>query len=127
MVQAEDNIYGFAMRLVDESILRFRQDLESEADLPDDKYTFLSYLLSREALSLKDITVICLSVLTDGLSTTTPSTLFCLYSLATDKRIQDRVHKEIVQVVGSDPDTPVTVQDINKMPYLKAFVKETFR
>ena len=127
MVQAEDNIYGFAMRLVDESILRFRQDLESEADLPDDKYTFLSYLLSRDALSLKDITVICLSVLTDGLSTTTPSTLFCLYSLATDKRIQDRVHKEIVQVVGSDPDTPVTVQDINKMPYLKAFVKETFR
>ena len=115
------------MRLVDESILRFRQDLESEADLPDDKYTFLSYLLSRDALSLKDITVICLSVLTDGLSTTTPSTLFCLYSLATDKRIQDRVHKEIVQVVGSDPDTPVTVQDINKMPYLKAFVKETFR
>ena len=127
MVQAEDNIYGFAMRLVDESILRFRQDLESEADLPDDKYTFLSYLLSRDALSLKDITVICLSVLTDGLSTTTPSTLFCLYALATDKRIQDRVHKEIVQVVGSDPDTPVTVQDINKMPYLKAFVKETFR
>ena len=127
MVQAEDNIYGFAMRLVDESILRFRQDLESEADLPDDKYTFLSYLLSRDALSLKDITVICLSVLTDGLSTTTPSTLFCLYSLATDKRIQDRVHKEIVQVVGSDTDTPVTVQDINKMPYLKAFVKETFR
>ena len=62
--------------------------LESDSNLPEDRYQFLSYLLSREALSLKDITVICLSVLTDGLSTTTPSTLFCLYALATDKRIQ---------------------------------------
>jgi cytochrome P450 len=127
VVKAEDNIYGYAMKLVDESILMFRQYLESDSNLPEDRYQFLSYLLSREALSLKDITVICLSVLTDGLSTTTPSTLFCLYALATDKRIQDKVYKEIVQVIGDDPSKPITVQDINKMPYLKAFVKETFR
>ena len=41
--------------------------------------------------------------------------------------IQDKVYKEVVQVLGDDPGKPVTVQDINKMPYLKAFVKETFR
>ena len=40
---------------------------------------------------------------------------------------QDKVYKEIVQVIGDDPSKPITVQDINKMPYLKAFVKETFR
>ena len=47
------------MRLVDESILRFREDLESDADLPEDRYNFLSYLLSREALSLKCGGLLC--------------------------------------------------------------------
>ena len=126
VVKAEDNIYGYAMKLIDEAILRFRQDLEGNS-LTEGQYDFLNYLLQREALSLKDITVICLSILTDGLSTTTPSTLFCLYALATESRIQDRVYEEIVEVVGPDPNVQVTVEHINKMPYLKAFVKETFR
>ena len=71
--------------------------------------------------------MICLSVMLDGLSTTTPSTLFCLYCLATEARIQDKVYQEIKQVVGDDPQVPVTAEHINNMPYLKAFVKETFR
>ena len=77
--------------------------------------------------SLKDVTVICLSAFLDGLSTTSPSLLFCLYCLAIDQRVQDKFSAEIVKVVGNDPETPITSQHIAKMPYLKAFVKETFR
>ena len=72
MVKAEDQIYGYAMKLVDGAILSLRDEIE-KGTLTPDRHNFLAYLLSREALSLKDVTVICLSVLLDGLSTTTPS------------------------------------------------------
>ena len=72
VVKAEDQIYGYAMKLVDGAILSLRDEIE-KGTLTPDRHNFLAYLLSREALSLKDVTVICLSVLLDGLSTTTPS------------------------------------------------------
>ena len=141
MVKAEDQIYGYAMKLVDDAILSLRDEIE-KGTLTPDRHNFLAYLLSREALSIKDVTVISLSALLDGLSTTTPSgiyyeckngsvnmtrissplclqkitrklfyffpVLFCLYCLATDPRIQEKVYQEIVSVMGcDDPETPV--------------------
>ena len=126
IVQAEDRIYGYAMKLVDQSVLKLRDELEM-GTLTEDRFNFLAYLLSREALSLKDVTTICLSALLDGLSTTTPSTLFCLYCLAVDQRVQSKVYNELVLVMGDNPDEPVKPEHINKLTYLKAFVKETFR
>ena len=78
-------------------------------------------------MSLKDVTVICLSAFLDGLSTTSPTLLFNLYCLATEQRVQEKLYGEILNVLGDDPDVPITSQHIAKMPYLKAFVKETFR
>jgi cytochrome P450 len=126
VVRAEDAIYGYAQKLIDEGILRFRDHLEC-GTLTNDKFHLLSYLISRDSLSLKDVTVLCLSMLLDGLSTTSPTVLFCLYCLSIDSRVQQKVYNEIVQVVGQDPGVPVTADHINKMPYLKAFIKETFR
>jgi hypothetical protein len=40
---------------------------------------------------------------------------------------QEKVYKEILGVVGKDPSKPITVDHINQMKFLKAFVKETFR
>ena len=68
--------------------------------MKEDQFYFLSYLLSRPALSLKDVTVICLSLFTDGLSTTTPTILFNLYCLATWPDVQQRVYNEIVEQVA---------------------------
>ena len=75
MVKAEDQIYGYAMKLVDDAILSLRDEIE-KGTLTPDRHNFLAYLLSREALSIKDVTVISLSALLDGLSTTTPSGIY---------------------------------------------------
>ena len=45
------------------------------------------------------MTVICLSLFTDGLSTTTPTILFNLYCLAAWPAVQQRVYDEIVEQV----------------------------
>ena len=84
--------------MTDEAILSLKTAVE-ENKLKEDQFYFLSYLLSRPALSLKDVTVICLSLFTDGLSTTTPTILFNLYCLATWPEVQQRVYEEIVEQV----------------------------
>ena len=84
--------------MTDEAILSLKSAVE-ENKLKEDQFYFLSYLLSRPALSLKDVTVICLSLFTDGLSTTTPTILFNLYCLASWPEVQQRVYKEIVEQV----------------------------
>ena len=129
MVHYEDYLYSEAIRLVEEAIKQFREEIEKDttSSVNSEKFYLLSYLLSKEELSLKDVTVICLSVFLDGLSTTSPSLLFILYSLATNNRVQEKVYKEVTKVVGMDPNTSITPQHIAKMTYLKAFVKETFR
>ena len=92
----------------------------------DQEFYFLSYLLSRPALSLKDVTVICLSLFSDGLSTTTPTLLFNLHSLAAWPEVQEKVYQEVGQHFPPE-DELVTTQTLASTPYLKAFVKETFR
>merc|ERR1719357_2305430 len=84
LIRSEDQFYSSAIKLTDEAILSLKRAVE-ENQLKDNQFYFLSYLLSRPALSLKDVTVICLSLFTDGLSTTTPTLLFNLYSLANIK------------------------------------------
>jgi cytochrome P450 len=77
---------------------------------------------------LKDVTVICLSLFADGLSTTTPTVLFNLYALATNQEVQSKVHDEISAVMkGVAANDDINQEHINQMPYLKAFVRETFR
>ena len=77
--------------------------------------------------SLKDVTIVCLSLFTDGLSTTTPTLLFNLYSLASNPEVQERVYREVSQVVGTKGQQTITQDHINSLPLLKGFVKETFR
>ncbi len=74
---------------------------------------------------MKDVAVVCLSIFSDGLSTTTPTLLFNMYCLAKHFEVQDKVYKEVASVLGDEKE--ITQEHINKMPYLKAFIKETFR
>ena len=84
---AEDKFYSKAIALCDEAMLALNTAME-EGTIRDHQYYFLSYLLSRPALSLKDVTVICLSLFSDGLSTTTPTLMFNLHCLAAWPEVQ---------------------------------------
>ena len=57
---------------------------------------------------------------------TTQQLLFTLYLLASNPRVQDKVHDEVQSVVPEYP-APLTTQNINSMPYLRACMKESTR
>jgi len=124
LIEAEDRFYSSAIQLTDEAILRLKAAVEEDR-LGPDQFHFLSYLLSRPALSLKDVTTLCLSLFTDGLSTTTPTVLFNLHCLAAWPEVQEKVHAEVEEQVRDG--APITTATLANLPYLKAFVKETFR
>ena len=52
--RSEDQFYSSAIKLTDEAILSLKKAVE-ENQLKDDQFYFLSYLLSRPALSLKEL------------------------------------------------------------------------
>ncbi|XP_046569140.1 probable cytochrome P450 CYP44 [Haliotis rubra] len=124
ILDSEDFFAGTGCRLVEETAKKI-QTLVDEDKLTENKYMFLAYLLTQKELSFKDVTTITLSLFGDGLSTTVPAALFNLYCLAAHPNVQQTLVEEIRAVVPQQGE--ITAQMIQKMPYLKAFVKETFR
>lgn len=49
-----------------------------------------------------------------------------LYQLATRPEEQEKVHNELKRLMP-DPSTPLTLQLLDQMHHLKAFIKEVFR
>ena len=49
-----------------------------------------------------------------------------LYQLATRPEEQEKLYQELKRVIP-DPNTPLTVQTLDQLHYLKGFIKEVFR
>lgn len=136
-----------AVKYVNESFSKIDLALQKNA-LRDGQYTFLLTLLQKDELSRKDVTVITTSLFIDGLSTvnmgiyiqlpfcifdvneksivqTVPVLMNNLYSLATNPHVQEKAYEEICNV--SSDKTNLDASVLNKLTYLKAVIKETFR
>ena len=124
-LQAEEFFHSSAIEVVEDAIQRY-QDAIEQNNMEEMDFYLLSCFLSQPDLTLKDVIILCLSLFTDGLNTTTPTILFNLYALATNAHSQEMAYQEIQKVIRKD-DEMITADHINKMSYLKAFVKETFR
>ncbi|KAL4226163.1 hypothetical protein ACF0H5_014149 [Mactra antiquata] len=121
---SEDHVNQTSQSYLDETLIKIDK-LSQEGKLEDGQYNFLLYLLSRKELDDKDVRIITLSLFSDGLSTTVPTLASNLYCLARYPEAQEKLYQEIQRVVP--PGSQLTADMINKMSYLKAFVKEAFR
>ncbi|XP_054276471.1 probable cytochrome P450 CYP44 [Macrosteles quadrilineatus] len=124
IVEAEDIVVRTTLKYVNEALVSI-ETLAKENKLTANKFSFMTSLLAKENLSKKDIETLTFSLFVDGLSTTVPTVLHNLYSLATNPVVQDKAYREIQQVMGKDE--VITSDHLSQFNYIKAVIKETFR
>ncbi|XP_055839276.1 probable cytochrome P450 301a1, mitochondrial [Episyrphus balteatus] len=86
-------------------------------------------LLEKVILSEKDekiATIMALDLILVGIDTISMAVCSMLYQLATRPEEQEKVREELRRVLPN-PDTPLTIQLLDQMHYLKAFIREVFR
>ncbi|KAK6737263.1 hypothetical protein RB195_019762 [Necator americanus] len=120
MVALEDKFYKEANLLIDEAISKLRGSSQSEEEMK-----FASLLINRKELNVKDVSVILLSMFSDGLSTTAPMLVYNLFNIASNPNVQDELRQEVNSVVDRAGD--ITPTHLSKLSFLRACIKETFR
>ncbi|PSN36324.1 Cytochrome P450 302a1 [Blattella germanica] len=92
----------------------------------DDTKSLLEQYLSNGNLDLKDITGMAVDMLLAGIDTTTYTSCFALYHLATNTDKQKKLYEESCRLLP-DPESPITTSILAEAQYTKAVIKETFR
>ncbi|KAH8380304.1 hypothetical protein KR009_009855, partial [Drosophila setifemur] len=63
----------------------------------------------------------------EGHDTTTSALSFCLYEVSRHPEVQEKLHEEILRVIGSDRSRPVTIRDLGELKYMESVIKESLR
>ncbi|KAG9454107.1 hypothetical protein H6P81_007011 [Aristolochia fimbriata] len=79
----------------------------------------------RGQLGEEELVTLCSEVMNAGTDTSATAAEWALLHLVLDQGMQERLYREIVGRVGKEGK--ITESDVGEMPYLHAFVKETFR
>lgn len=121
-IKAWDDIYEVSKKLVDAKLKSLDKMVQNGESVEGE---FLTFLLSSNKLSLKEIYTVLTELLLGGVDTTSNTMSWTLYHLAKEPNIQAHLYQEISSVCPGN-QIPTT-EDLTKMPYLKAVVKEILR
>ncbi|KAF4527012.1 hypothetical protein B566_EDAN001559 [Ephemera danica] len=124
LVKAEDLFYNTSTRFLNVALREITA--LSDAGKLEGQYTILCDLLAREEVNRKDLIFFVNSLVSDGLATV-PSTLqAAIHCLSHNPEVQERAYQEVQNALGSREE-PMTAESVEKLSYIKAIVKETFR
>lgn len=87
--------------------------------------SLLEQFLTTPELDTRDIVGMAADMLLAGIDTTTYTTSFALYHLATNTECQEKLYSEACCLLNRR--YTITSQDFNQATYTKAVIKETFR
>ncbi|KAL4387951.1 hypothetical protein GQ457_09G001450 [Hibiscus cannabinus] len=80
---------------------------------------------TRGPLGDEEYVTLCSEVISAGTDTSATTVEWAMLHLVMNQEIQEKLYQEIVGVVGKIGD--IREEDVEKMPYLDAVIKETFR
>lgn len=114
-----EGIFTFAQKLIDRKLEQIERRVDDREQVRGE---YLTYLLSSTDMSLQDVYGSVAELLLAGVDTTSNTLTWALHLLSLNPDVQDRLHSEVSQI---HPDP--TAEEITKLPYLKAAIKETLR
>ncbi|KAK7877929.1 hypothetical protein WMY93_031405 [Mugilogobius chulae] len=114
-----EGIFTFAKVLIDRKLAEIERRVEQQEALEGE---YLTYLLSNTDMSLKDVYGSVAELLLAGVDTTSNTLAWALHLLSLNPHIQNRLYSEVSQ---SCPEP--SAEEVTRMPYLKATIKETLR
>ncbi|XP_071016122.1 sterol 26-hydroxylase, mitochondrial-like [Oncorhynchus clarkii lewisi] len=121
-VQAWDDLVAVAQRLIDHKLAQMDAQVLAGKQVEG---MYLTYLLSCDKLTLGEVYISITELLLGGVDTTSNTLSWALYQLARDAASQDRLYREIMSVCPGRQQP--RSEDLSRMPYLKAVIKETLR
>uniref|UniRef100_UPI0037E77281 cytochrome P450 n=1 Tax=Semicossyphus pulcher TaxID=241346 RepID=UPI0037E77281 len=117
-----DHLFQVAEELVQKKM----KEIEEKVDLDQNvEGAYLTHLLLSDQMTVTEILGSITELLLAGVDTTSNTISWCLYHLAKEPEIQEKLYQEVISVCPGDK-VPVS-DDISHMPYLKAIIKETLR
>ncbi|XP_019108462.1 cytochrome P450 [Larimichthys crocea] len=117
-----DYLFKVAEELVQKKIEEIQEKVHLHKDVEG---AYLTHLLLSDQMTVTEILGSITELLLAGVDTTSNTISWCLYLLAKDPEIQEQLYQEVIGVCPGDK-VPIS-DDIAKMPYLKAVIRETLR
>ncbi|GMS92663.1 hypothetical protein PENTCL1PPCAC_14838, partial [Pristionchus entomophagus] len=113
-----------------ENVIAERTEALRKSEVEPNNRAFLDMLLEqREKLGLtdEDIREEVDTFMFEGHDTTASAIAWAIWCFACNPVIQERVHQEIMEVLGDDTDRDLTRADMGKLSYLERCLKESMR
>ncbi|XP_061697672.1 sterol 26-hydroxylase, mitochondrial isoform X2 [Syngnathoides biaculeatus] len=123
-VAAWDHLFKFSEELVQKKLEELQtRGVRAAGDVAG---AYLTHLLLSDKMSLTEILGSVTELLLAGVDTTSNTISWALYHLAKEPSIQDHLYQEVSAACPSSSGM-LTAEDITRMPFLKAIVRETLR
>lgn len=123
---AQDKTIAIGEKYVNRKIKQINEEMIEDGELNiEGPVPVLTHLLSRKELTPHEVTINACEVLFGGVDTTATMVTWILFNVTNHPDVQERLHQEIVSVL--EPGQLPTFALLQKMPFLKACVKESLR
>lgn len=119
-VKAWRTIFATGTKLIDEKM----EEIQKKLDKGEEVDGFLSTLLASKSLSQSEVYANISELMLGAVDTTSNTMQWVIYELSRHPDIQERLRDEIMSVTNGDVTDHAALQ---KMPYLKAVIKEALR
>ncbi|XP_071396574.1 sterol 26-hydroxylase, mitochondrial [Centroberyx affinis] len=117
-----EGIFTFAGKLIDKKMEAIQQRVDNDQEVEGE---YLTYLLSNTQMSSKEVYGSIAELLLAGVDTTSNTLMWAMYLLSRYPEAQDTLYEEVSRCIAAD-QIP-SAQEVTRMPYLKAVIKETLR
>lgn len=117
-----DHLFRIAKMLIDSKVKEIQGKMEKGEPVEGE---YLTHLLTSDKMSVTEIQGSITELLLAGVDTTSNTISWALYHLAREPEIQETLYEEVKSVCPGDKIP--AAEDIAKMAWLKATVKETLR